>query len=73
MDNNKYFEWIPVQDELPMDGERILVTRNGMPSIPELCVWNEYYDVFDDSEGDDFAFNKEDIDCWMRIKTIDIK
>lgn len=65
----RYFEWISVQEGYPEDGERVLVTRKNIPNRPELCVWNGYYEVWDDSEGDDVAYDKEDIECWMRIRT----
>lgn len=61
--------WISINDDMPADGERVLVKLKDRGCWPwEVAVWNAYYNLWDDSEGDDYMCDKEDVECWMRIK-----
>ena len=61
--------WILINDELPNDSERVLVKLKDKGCWPwEVAVWNNHYECWDDSEGDDKMCDKDDVECWMRIK-----
>ena len=63
----RYFEWIPVTSQLPVDGERVLIRRPGY-NWWEVSVWNGHYNVWDDEQGDDFMYKKDDVEFWMRVR-----
>jgi hypothetical protein len=66
---NKYFEWISIEDETPNDSERVLIKKLNRSCWEwEVAVWNNLYEVWDDAEGDDYMCNKESVTHWMRIK-----
>ena len=61
--------WISINYATPNDGERVLIKKKDRGSWPwEVAVWNNDYECWDDSEGDDYMYDKSDTDCWMRIK-----
>ena len=63
----RYFEWIHTYEQLPNDGERVLVRRPGY-NWWEVAVWNGYYNVWDDGDGDDKMYDKDDVELWMRVR-----
>ena len=66
---HKYNTWISINNELPGDGERVLIKLKDRGCWDwEVAVWNEYYNGWDDSEGDDYMCDKDAVECWMRIK-----
>ena len=61
--------WISINDELPKDSERVLVKLKGRGCWPwEVAVWDEMYECWDDSEGDDYMCDKDAVEYWMRVK-----
>lgn len=61
--------WILINEELPNDSERVLVKLKDRGCWPwEVAVWNKHYECWDDSEGDDYMYDKDAVECWMRIK-----
>lgn len=62
----KYFEWIPTMECTPKDGERVLVKQVGWPEW-SVQVWNEHYNCWDTGDGDDYDFDKNEGEYWMRI------
>ena len=63
----RYFEWIKTCDQLPSDGERVLIRRHDY-NWWEVAVWNGHYNVWDDEQGDDFMYKKDDVELWMRVR-----
>lgn len=57
-------QWRRVEDELPEDEEYVLIDG---PRGVEPAFWNEHYQVWDDSEGDDFMYKKDAVKMWMSI------
>ena len=57
-------QWRSVEDELPEDEEYVLIDG---PNGIEAAVWNEHYQVWDDSDGDDFMYKKDAVKMWMSI------
>ena len=65
----KFFEWIQTKDCLPNDGERVLIKLKDRGCFSwEVSVWNGHYLCWDTEDGDDFMYNPEEVECWMRIK-----
>ena len=61
--------WTSINDDTPVDGERVLIKKKDMGCWPwEVAVWNKHYKCWDDSEGDNYMCDKEDVVYWMRIK-----
>lgn len=56
--------WKQPSIEVPKDGEKVLVCYNG---IYGLLIWNEHCNCWDDSEGDDYFCDKEQISHWMSL------
>lgn len=54
--------WISVKDRLPEDEECVYV----IPQCKLLC-WNEYHNVWDDEDGDDYYCDKDAVSHWMPI------
>ena len=68
--DKKYFEWVRTSDATPEDGERVLIKRccYSLSDYWEVATWNDHYNVWDDAEGDDYFCDKENVECWLRIK-----
>jgi hypothetical protein len=58
-------EWISVKDGLPEDGQSVLVTKRH--SYPEIVVFDEVYNCWDDSEGDDYYRALDYFTHWMPL------
>ena len=58
------FNWKQTLNEVPKDGEKVLVCYNGLYG---LLIWNDRCNCWDDSEGDDYFFSKEQIKYWMSL------
>lgn len=59
-------EWKDITVEKPNDGEFVL-TFERCRGIDILC-WDEYYQCWDDHEGDDFySKDLDQIKYWMRL------
>lgn len=56
--------WKQSSQEVPKDGEKVLVCYNGLYG---LLIWNEHCNCWDNSEGDDFFCEREYIPYWMRL------
>ena len=71
MNNSKELEglWRHAPAQMPKCSKdqslACLVFRQGFYEI--LC-WNEYYQCWDDAEGDDFAFSKETELKWIPLE-----
>ena len=66
---SNYNTWISIDESMPVDGERVLVKKKDRDYWPwEVAVWNTRYECWDDSEGDDYMCDKNDVGYWMRIK-----
>ena len=66
---SNYNAWISIDESMPVDGERVLVKIKDRGCWPwEVAVWNAHYEVWDDSEGDDYMCDKDNVTHWMRIK-----
>ena len=66
---SNYNTWISIDESMPVDGERVLVKmKNRSCWAWEVAVWNAHYEVWDDSEGDDYMCDKDNVTHWMRIK-----
>ena len=65
---NRFFEWIPTNECLPNDGERVLIKRKYCGDYWDVSVWNGDYLCWDTEDGDDFLCKPEQVHCWMRIK-----
>ena len=64
-----YFKWVPTREGLPEDSERVLVKLHNRSCWDwGVAVWNEMYECWDDSEGDDYMYDKDDVEYWMRIR-----
>ena len=50
--------------EVPKDGEKVLVCYNGLYG---LLIWNERCNCWDNSEGDDYFCDKEQISHWISL------
>ena len=56
--------WLNFPECTPEDGEQVVVKRNGWY---EILVYNEYHQCWDDSEGDDYYCDLDEIDKFLRI------
>ena len=61
--------WISINDELPKDGERVLVKLKNRVCPWEVAVWNAYYNLWDDLDGDEYMCDKDEVEYWMRVRT----
>ena len=74
----KQSPWIRAKDQLPPvdeediseQSEPVLVKISGHFE-PEILVYNKYYHVWDDSDGDDYSCDISDDDLWMSIPSFD--
>ena len=58
--------WIKFPDNKPEDGERVLILKHGYV-FWEVYVYNEIHQCWDDSEGDDYMCDLDEVEYWMRI------
>lgn len=56
--------WLNFPECTPEDGEQVVVKRNGWY---EILVYNEYHQCWDDSEGDDYFCDLNEVDKFLRI------
>lgn len=58
--------WLKLSECCPEDGERVLILKTGCV-FWEVAVYNRFDNCFDDSEGDDYMYDFNDVEYWMRI------
>jgi hypothetical protein len=68
---NKYGVWLDYPANKPDDGERVLAFRNGNRLWWDVVVYNEYHECWDDSEGDDYFCDLDEVEKFMRIPKIE--
>ena len=64
---SKYGVWLCYPANKPDDGERVLALRRGNSLWWDVVVYNEYHECWDDSEGDDYFCDLDEVDKFMRI------
>lgn len=64
MTEDKRGVWLNFPECTPDDGEQVVVKRNGWY---EILVYNEYHQCWDDSEGDDYCCELNEVDKFLRI------
>lgn len=68
---NKYGVWLDYPANKPDDGERVLALRYGNSLWWDVVVYNEYHECWDDSEGDDYFCDLDEVEKFMRIPKIE--
>lgn len=63
--------WLDYSGIALEDKQRVLIRRRGYGGNYDLCVYNQYYDCFDDTDGDDFFCSPMDVDKILIIPDID--
>lgn len=63
--------WLDFPENVPNDGEPVLIRRKGMGNYWEASVYNEYHQCWDDAEGDDVMYGLEEVDKFMLIPDIE--
>ena len=56
--------WLNFPECTPEDGEQVVVKRNGWYAI---LVYNEYFQCWDNSKGDDYCCELSSVDEFLRI------
>lgn len=66
------FNWHDSKEELPSlkDNEGSIACLTLLNGLFRVNVWNQYYQCWDDSDGDDFEFSKEVDLLWFPLETI---
>jgi hypothetical protein len=57
--------WLNFPECKPEDGEQVVISRYG--TFYEIVTYNEYHQCWDDSEGDDYFCDLEEVDKFLRI------
>ena len=68
---NEYGVWLDYPANKPDYGERVLALRYGNRLWWDVVVYNEYKECWDDSEGDDYFCDLDDVEKFMRIPKIE--
>lgn len=68
---SEYGVWLDYPDNKPEDGERVLALRKGNSLWWDVVVYNEYHECWDDSEGDDYFCDLDEVEKFMRIPKIE--
>lgn len=66
------FNWHDSKKELPSlkDNKGNVTCLTLSNGLFRVNVWNQYYQCWDDSDGDDFEFSKEVDLLWFPLETI---
>nr|DAX76110.1 MAG TPA: hypothetical protein [Caudoviricetes sp.] len=66
------FNWHDSKEELPSlkDNKGNVTCLTLSNGLFRVNVWNQYYQCWDDSDGDDFEFSKEVDLLWSPLETI---
>jgi hypothetical protein len=59
--------WISTKDKLPDKDAACLVVRK---RYVEILVWNNTHECWDDSDGDDFCCNLDDVKYWILLSDL---
>lgn len=72
MENSKllYGVWLDFPQNKPENNERCLIRRKGYGELWDPAVYNEYFECWDDGEGDDYFCDLNDVDKFMLIPKI---
>lgn len=72
IESGAIFKWHNSKEELPKlkDKKDNIACVTFMNGKFHINVWNEYYQCWDDAEGDDYEFSKEYELLWCPLKTM---
>lgn len=63
--------WLDFPENVPNDGEKVLIRVKGCGQNWEAAVYNEYHQCWDDADGDDYMCELESVDKFMLIPDIE--
>lgn len=65
---NEYGVWLSFPENEPENDERVLIIRKNVPNFWEVAVYNKDYECWDDSDGDDYMYDLDSVEKFMKIK-----